>query len=78
MLPMLYARWAQWQQLMQLDRAWLDYRGDGVMLPPGSQQFGDGVWHYTHALALASAAAHEGDGECAAAAAAAAAVDSPH
>jgi hypothetical protein len=65
MLLKLYARWARWQELMQLDKAWLDYSGDGVMLSPGAEQYGDGVWHYTRALALASAASHEGDGACA-------------
>jgi hypothetical protein len=60
---MLYTRWAKWPGLMALDKAWLDYSNDGVMLPPGAEQYGDGVWHYTHALALASAAAHEDDGE---------------
>ncbi|KAF6254659.1 hypothetical protein COO60DRAFT_1642164 [Scenedesmus sp. NREL 46B-D3] len=61
MLPMLYARWARWEELMGLDKSWLDYSDDGVMLPPGAEQFGDGVWHYGRALALASAAAHESD-----------------
>jgi hypothetical protein len=64
MLLKLYARWARWEQLMQVDKSWLDYSGDGVMLAPGAEQFGDGVWHYTRALALASAASHEGDGAC--------------
>lgn len=62
MLLMLYARWAQWEPLLQLDKSWLDYSNDGVMLPPGTEQFGEGVWHYARALALASAAAHESDG----------------
>ncbi|WIA39815.1 hypothetical protein OEZ86_005868 [Tetradesmus obliquus] len=66
MLLMLYARWAQWEPLLQLDKSWLDYSNDGVMLPPGTEQFGEGVWHYARALALASAAAHESDAAAAA------------
>jgi hypothetical protein len=65
MLLKLYARWARWEELMQLDKSWLDYSNDGVMLSAGAEQYGDGVWHYTRALALASAASHESDGGCA-------------
>jgi hypothetical protein len=64
MLLKLYARWARWAELMQLDKSWLDYSNDGVMLSAGAEQYGDGVWHYTRALALASAASHENDGAC--------------
>eukprot|EP00879_Flechtneria_rotunda_P002107 GHRR01002288.1.p1 GENE.GHRR01002288.1~~GHRR01002288.1.p1 ORF type:complete len:734 (+),score=249.35 GHRR01002288.1:60-2261(+) len=60
--PYLLARFAQWQPIMQLDRAALDYSNDGVMLPFGTDKFSDGVYHYVRSMALASAAAHARDG----------------
>lgn len=62
-LPMLYARFAQWDALLSLDPAELDYSNDGVMIPPATAQFTDTVYHYVQALAHAGKAAHAQDGE---------------
>lgn len=62
-LPMLLARFGRWPELLALSRADLDYSRDGLaMLPPGTEAYNDGLFHYVRLLALASAAAHEPDG----------------
>jgi len=44
---------------LEREPADFSYANDGVMVPPGADMFGQGMYHYTRALAFASAAAHE-------------------
>jgi hypothetical protein len=54
------ARFAKWEPILQLQQSELDYSKDGIMMiPPTSDIFGRGVYHYVRSLALSSAAAHE-------------------
>lgn len=62
-LAMVQSRYALWDPLLALDPSDLDYRNDGVMIPPGTQQFSDAVYHYVRALAHAAKAAQATDGK---------------
>eukprot|EP00775_Hariotina_reticulata_P014080 gene14080-14200_t len=57
-LPLLHARFANWQPLLSLQLTDLDYSNDGVMVPPGTDTFSKGLYHHVRLLAQASAAAH--------------------
>lgn len=45
-LPLLRARFARWDPLLQLQASDLDFENDGVMLPSGTAEWNRGVYHY--------------------------------
>lgn len=59
---MSQARYAKWGPILERQPADFSYANDGVMVPPGADMFGQGMYHYTRALAFASAATHETGG----------------
>eukprot|EP00878_Enallax_costatus_P010043 GHUV01010482.1.p1 GENE.GHUV01010482.1~~GHUV01010482.1.p1 ORF type:complete len:611 (+),score=181.63 GHUV01010482.1:1052-2884(+) len=61
-LAMVQSRYAQWDPLLALTPADLDYSNDGVMIPPGTPEYGNTVYHYVRALAHAAKAAQASDG----------------
>lgn len=60
MLPLVWARFGQWDKILSLNPSDFSYEADGVMLPRGAVPFNLAVYHYTRALALAHQAADAG------------------
>jgi len=57
LLPLVLARFGEWDAVLSITPQDMDYSKDGAMRPEGAQQHAKAVYHYTRALALGSKAA---------------------